>query len=56
MLTHVPNLRVIKTVAKKSYGRGAGTPLVCADDEDDGIPWITPSNLKAAQAADARYC
>ena len=27
-----------------------------ADEEDDGIPWITPSNLKAAQAADARYC
>ena len=25
----------IETVAKKSYGRGVGTPLVCADDEDE---------------------
>ena len=32
----------IKTVAKKSYGRGAGTPLVCADDEDEDAALCYP--------------
>ena len=32
----------IKTVAKRSYGRGVGTPLVCADNEDEDAALCYP--------------